>query len=178
MREGGREEGRIKESAFCASFALTGKTFSTMTVPSSNYYRVKPVPSLDDLSEGDVLQFKVSAGTESGAIDYHISVSDLDRGALHFNITFGEGGFKVESSAEEEQAQTPVQTPLLPPLPQGPISTPVTTPTPGEGQTLTPTSMPAVLPSEEEMGIPGFEAPIAIVSLFILFMLLDRRKRI
>ena len=41
------------------------------------------------------------------------------------------------------------------------------------------TPVPAVPPSEEEKGkrIPGFEAAYAIMVLFILFMLL-RRKRI
>ncbi|MCK4476201.1 MAG: hypothetical protein KAU16_05690 [Methanophagales archaeon] len=151
----------------------TGETFSTMTLPSSNYYRAKPAPSLDDVSEGDELQFKVSAGTESGVIDHRISASDLNRGALYFNITFGEreGEIKGEVSiAEEEPA-------LVPPLPQGPISTP--TPTPEEGQTPAPTSMPTMAPSEEEKGkgIPGFEAAYAMTGLLAMSYLILRRKR-
>ncbi len=66
----------------------------------------------------------------------------------------------------------------MPPLPQGPISTPVTTPTPEEGQTPTPTSMPAVLPSEEEKGIPGFEAAyaIAMIGLLAIFHLVLKKN--
>ena len=158
----------------------TGETFSTMTLSSSNYYRAKPAPSLDDVSEGDVLQFKVSAGTESGDIDYRISASDLNRGALQFDITFGErkGEIKGEVSIVEEE-QTPVQTPLLPPLPGGPISTPVTTPTPEEeGQA--PTTTPTTAPSEEgkDKGIPGFEAAYALIGLLaISYKLILRRKK-
>ena len=159
----------------------TDETFSTMTLLSSNYYRAKPAPSLDDVSEGDVLQFKVSAGTESGDIDYRITASDLNRGALQFDITFGEGGLKGKSVVEEEQ--TPVQTPLLPPLPGGPISSPVTTPTPAPeeeiGGTPTPTSTPTTAPSEEGKGkgIPGFEAAYALIGLLAISYLILRRKR-
>ena len=161
----------------------TGETFSTMTLASSNYYRAKPAPSLDDVSEGDVLQFEVTAGTESGDIEHHISASDLNRGALQFDITFGEGGLKGKSVVEEEQ--TPVQTPLLPPLPGGPISTPtpVTTPTPAPeeeiGGTPTPTSTPTTAPSEEGKGkgIPGFEAAYALIGLLAISYLILRRKK-
>jgi hypothetical protein len=135
----------------------TGETFSTMTLPSSNYYRAKPAPSLDDFSAGDVLQFSATAGHESGRIDLHISASDLNRGALYFNITFGESG--LEGTVE----QTPDQTPLRPPLPGGPgpiaTPTPITTPTPEEGG-LTPVPTPK--------GIPGFEAAYAIAMIGLL----------
>ncbi len=157
----------------------TGETFSTMTLASSNYYRAKPAPSLDDVSAGDVLQFEVSAGTESGVIDHHISASDLNRGALQFNITFSEreGEIKGEVSIAEEE-QTPDQTPLMPPLPGGPIATP----TPEGGQTPAPTAtpMPAVPPSEEGKGkgIQGFEAAYAIIgSIAISYKLILRRKK-
>ena len=163
----------------------TGETFSTMTLPTSNYYRAKPAPSLDDFSEGDVLQFKVTAGTESGDIDYRITASDLNRGALYFDITFSEreGEIKGEVSiAQEEQAQTPNQTPLLPPLPGGPgaIATPTATPEEGEG--LTPSATATMAPSEEEKGkgIPGFEAAstIAIIGVIaISYKLILRRKK-
>lgn len=152
----------------------TGETFSTMTLPSSNYYRAKPAPSLDDISEGDVLQFEVTAGTESGDIEHHISASDLNRGALQFDITFGErkGEIKGEVSIAEEE-QTPAQTPLLPPLPGGPISTPTPvttpTPTPEEGEGLTPVPTPK--------GIPGFEAAYALIGLLAISYLISRRKK-
>ena len=160
----------------------TDETFSTMTLASSNYYRAKPAPSLDDVSEGDKLRFEVTAGTESGVIDHRISASDLNRGALQFDITFSEreGEIKGEISIAEEE-QTPDQTPLLPPLPGGPIATPITTPTPEEGQTPAPTTTPAVPASEEEKGkgkgIPGFEAAYAMMALLILFMLLKEKRR-
>jgi len=151
----------------------TGKTFSTMTLASSNYYRVKPTPSLDAISAGDVLQFKVTAGTESRDIDYRISASDLDRATLQFNISFSEDGLKGESVAEEDQ--TPDQTPLLPPLPGGPG--PIATPTSEAVHTPTPTTP---LPEEkkgEANGIPGFEAAYAIAMISVISYLILRRKK-
>ncbi len=125
------------------------------------------------INVGDVLQFKVSAGTESGDIDYHISASDLNRGALQFNITFGErkGEIKGEISDAEEEPT------LVPPLPQGPITTPTPVVTP------TPTSTPTMAPSEEKKGegkgIPGFEAAyaIALIALIAISYLILRRKK-
>ena len=164
----------------------TDETFSTMTLASSNYYRAKPAPSLDDVSEGDMVRFEVTAGTESGVIDHRISASDLNRGALQFDITFSEreGEIKGEISIAEEEP-TPDQTPLLPPLPGGPISSPVTTPTPAPeeeigGGTPTPTSTPTTAPSEEGKGkeIPGFEAAYAIIGFIaISYILILRRKK-
>ena len=157
----------------------TGETFSTMTLASSNYYRAKPAPSLDDISEGDMLQFKVSAGTESGFVDYRISASDLNRGGLQFDITFGEGGLKGESVAQEEQ--TPDQTPPLPPLPggPGPIATPtlVVTPTSEERQTPTPTPTTPLPEEKKGEGIPGFEAAYAIIGSIAISYLILRRKK-
>ena len=146
----------------------TDETFSTVTLASSNYYRVKPAPSLDDISEGDVLQFEVTAGTESGVIDHRISASDINRGALQFNITFSEGGLKGESIVEEEQ------TPLVPPLPQVPI----TTPTPEEGGQA-PTATPTTAPSGEGKGkgILGFEAAYVIIGFIAVSYLILRRKK-
>ena len=159
----------------------TGETFSTMTLPSSNYYRAKPAPSVDDFSEGDVLQFTVSAGTESGVTDHHITASDLNRGALQFDITFSEREGEITgevSIAEEEQEQTPDQTPLLPPLPGGPQA-PTPTPTPEEGEGLTPA--PTMAPSEEKegegKGIPGFEAAYAMIGVIAISYLILRRKK-
>ena len=155
----------------------TGETFSTMTLPTSNYYRAKPAPSVDDFSVGDVLQFEVSAGTESGDIDYRITASDLDRGALHFDITFSEreGEITGEVSIAEEE-QTPDQTPLLPPLLGGPgaIATPTATPEEGEGLTPSATATPTPKP-----GIPGFEAAyaIAIIGVIAISYLILRRKK-
>lgn len=156
----------------------TGETFSTMTLPSSNYYRAKPAPSLDDFSEGDVLQFTVSAGTESGVTDHHITASDLNRGALQFDITFSEREGEITgkvSIAEEEQVQIPDQTPLLPPLPGGPQA-PTPTPTPEEGEGLTPSATATPTPKP---GIPGFEAAstIAIIGVIAISYLLLRRKK-
>jgi hypothetical protein len=161
----------------------TGETFSTMTLPTSNYYRAKPAPSVDDFSVGDVLQFEVSAGTESGDIDYHITASDLNRGALQFNITFSEREGEITgevSIAEEGQEQTPDQTPLLPPLPGGPQA-PTPTATPEEGEGLTPVATATMAPSEEEKGkgkgIPGFEAAYAMIGVIALSYLILRRKK-
>ncbi|HJH27493.1 MAG TPA: hypothetical protein C5S37_12210 [Methanophagales archaeon] len=145
----------------------TGETFSTMTLTSSNYYRAKPAPSLDDFSAEDVLQFSVTAGTESGIIDHHISASDLNRGALQFNITFSEGGLKGESIAQEEPT-------LMPPLPQGPISTPI--PTLEEGQIPAPTATMPPSEGEKGEGIPGFEAASAMIGLLAISYLILRRK--
>ena len=158
----------------------TGETFSTMTLPSSNYYRAKPAPSLDAINEGNMLRFEVTAGTESGVIDHRISASDLNRGALQFDITFSEreGEIKGKISIAEEE-QTPDQTPPMPPLPGGPTATPITTPTPEEeGQAPTATSTTPLLEEKKGKGIPGFEAAYAIIGLIaISYKLISRRKK-
>lgn len=51
-----------------------------------------------------------------------------------------------------------------------PVVTPGASPTPALVPTLTPTES-----SEEEKGVPGFEAPLAITMLLILFVLLRRK---
>ena len=131
----------------------TGETFSTITLSSSNYYRVKPVPLLEDeISEGDMLRFNVSAGAESVVIDHRITASEIGQG-LHLNISFGED--KIVGIVEQTQTQTPSST----------------TPTPAA---LTPTTPPV---SQEKKGIPGFEAASAIPGLLAVAYMMRRIKK-
>ena len=149
----------------------TGETFSTVTLPTSNYYRVKPMLSLDEVSEGDVLRFKVSVGTESVVIDHRITASDIERYGLHMNITFG------KDEIVDIAIQTP--TPPVPPLPfqasPSPSSPPTTAqaPAPTAEQT-SPT--PAFTQREEKRVIPGFGASSAIAGLLAYLIVAKEKK--
>ena len=156
----------------------TGETFSTVTLPTSNYYRVKPMLSLDEVSEGDVLRFKVSAGTESVVIDHRITASDIERYGLHMNITFG------KDEIVDIAIQTP--TPPVPPLPfqasPSPSSPPTTAQTPTAAQTPAPTAeqtspTPAFTQREEKRVIPGFGASSAIAGLLAISYLIVAKEK-
>ena len=78
-------------------------------------------------------------------------------------------------------ASTPTQTSVVTPSPvASPAVTPAASSTPAFVPTLTPALTPALTPtptesSEKEKGVPGFEAPLAIAVLLILFVLLRRK---
>ncbi len=135
----------------------TGDVLPVMTVPSSSYYMIKPALLQNEISEGDVLEFKSSAGTDSAVIEHRISASDLNNGALYLNITLGTAGTTTGSGVGD------------PPLPQAPtISTPDTTSTITPGPTSTEASPSA--PSRKKQ-TPGFEivpASAAMVACLVL----------
>ena len=135
----------------------TGAVLPVMTVPSSNYYQIKPALLQNEISEGDVLEFKASSGMESIVMEHRISASDLNSGALYLNITLGTAGTTTGSGVGG------------PPLPQAPtISTPDTTATITPGSTSTAASPQH--PSREKQ-TPGFEivpASAAMVACLIL----------
>ena len=65
----------------------TGKTFLTLTLPSSNYYRADPTPrSSDEVSENDLLRFTVGTDAGSAALDHSVTTSDMAFG-LFLNLT-------------------------------------------------------------------------------------------
>jgi len=72
----------------------TEKTFPTLTLQSSNYFRAAPTPSSDEVSEGDLLRFTVETDAGSAALDHHVTASDLAFG-LFLNLTVSEGGDSV-----------------------------------------------------------------------------------
>ena len=134
----------------------TGAVLSVMTVPSSNYYQVKPALLQNEISEGDVLEFKASGGTESTIIEHRISVSDLNSGALSIDITLGTA------------STTTVSGPGDPPLPQAPTISP---------GTATPTSTStSTLPDETQT--PGFEIVPALAAMIACLMWARRLGRI
>ena len=136
----------------------TGAVLPVMILSSSNYYQVKPAPLPDEISEGDVLEFKASAGTDSAVIEHSISASDLNNGALYLNITLG-----TDNTAT-------VSRPGDPPLPQAPTtSTQTITSTSTSTSASTPTS---TLPDEKQ--IPGFEI-VPALAIMIICLLLVRR---
>ena len=146
----------------------TGTVLPVMILSSSNYYQVKPAPLPDEISEGDVLEFKASAGTDLAVIEHRISASDLNNGVLYLNITLGTANIATGSGPGD------------PPLPQAPttstqtitstsIPTSVSTPMSTSIPTSTPTS---TLPDETQ--IPGFEI-VPALAIMIICLVLGRR---
>ena len=132
----------------------TGAVLPVMTLPSSNYYQAKPALLQNEISIGNVLEFKASDGTESIIIEHCISASDLNSGALYLNITLGTANTATGSGVGD------------PPLPQAPTTSPGTvTPT----STSTPIS---TLPDETHT--PGFEI-VPALAIIITYLVLGRR---
>ena len=138
----------------------TGAVLSIMTLPSSNYYQIKPALLQNEISEGDVLEFKASSGMESIVMEHRISASDLNSGALYLNITLGTASTTTGSGVGD------------PPLPHAPsISTPDTTATMTPASTSTGASSSA--PSQKKQ-IPGFEI-VPAFAIMITYLVLGRR---
>ena len=140
----------------------TGTVLPVMTLPSSNYYQTKPAPLLNEISENDVLEFRVSAGTDSVVIGHRITAFDLNSGGLYFNITFG----TVKTAAGNEVGD--------PPLPQAPATpTPetvaTTTSTPDTTATMTSTATSSSAPSREKQ-TPGFKIVPTSVAMIACMM--------
>jgi hypothetical protein len=131
----------------------TGAVLPVMTLSSSNYYQAKPAPQQNEISEGDVLEFKASAGTESAVIEHRISASDLNS-ALSIDITLG------------TTKTATVSGPGDPPLPQAPTISPGTA-TPTSTSTATST-----LPDETHT--PGFEI-VPALAIIIAYLVLGQR---
>ena len=135
----------------------TGDALPVMTVPSSSYYMVKPAPLQNEISEGDVLEFRASAGTESIVMEHRILASDLDSGALFLNITLGTVSTTTGSGAGD------------PPLPQAPtISTPDTTATITPASTSTAASPPTTSQEKQTRGFEIVPASAAIIACLLL----------
>jgi len=77
------------------------------------------------------------------------------------------------SAPASTSTSTPTQTSVVTPSPvASPAVTHAASPTPAFVPTLTPTPTES---SEKEKGVPGFEAPLAITMLLVLFVLLRRK---
>ena len=138
----------------------TGAVLPVMTVPSSSYYMVKPALLQNEISIGDVLEFRASAGTGSIVIEHRISASDLNNGALYLNITLGTVSTTTGSGVGD---------PLLPQAPT--ISAPDTTATMTPASTSTEASSSS--PSQEKQ-IPGFKI-VPVLAIIITYLVLGRR---
>ena len=139
----------------------TGDALPVMTVPSSSYFMVKPALLQNEISEGDVLEFRASARMDSAVIEHRISTSDLNNGALYLNITLGTVSTTTVSGVGD------------PPLPQAPtISTPDTTATTTPGSTSTEASSSS--PSQKKQ-TPGFEI-VPAFAIIITYLVLRRRS--
>ena len=92
----------------------TNRTFPTMTLPSSNYYRADPTPGLDEIAVGDLLRFTVDTGTGSATLDHSVTASDMACG-LFLNVTVSVGGNSV--AAITGSGQEPIVVPETTPTP-------------------------------------------------------------
>ena len=127
----------------------------------------------------DNLETEIGKLNKSKTIIVYCKSGDRSRTASE---TLAQHGFIVYNmlggiNAWEEKFATSIATPI-------PAETPVVTPSPAASPALTPatsptpTTSPILTPTpEEEKRIPGFEAPLAIMMLLIVFMLLRRKKR-
>ena len=80
----------------------TDRTFPTMTLQSSNYYRADPTPRSDEVNVGDVLMFTVGTGTGSATLNHSITASDIATG-IFLNVTVGVDGNSVAAITESGQ---------------------------------------------------------------------------
>ena len=161
----------------------TDRTFPTMTLQSSNYYRADPTPRSDEVNVSDVLRFTVGTGTGSVVFDRNITSSDIATG-IFLNVTVGIGGDNVAAITESGQESivvpetTPTLTPTVPLLPQ---ATPesqkslAATPTPESGPSPVSTRLTS---PEWETKAPGFGAVVgsAVIGLAAIFCLMLRRR--
>ena len=161
-----------------------GKTFPTMTLQSSNYYRADPMPASDAVSEGDLLRFTV--GTGSAALDHRVTESDLAFG-LFLNLTVSEDGDSVvaavtDSGAEGASIAVPAGAPE--PAVTSPAQdsaelqeTPAQTQTPRSSQESERASHePGPAYPGWERKVPGFGAAVTGLAM-VLCLMLRRRTR-
>ena len=132
----------------------TGAVLPVMTLPQSNYYQAKPALLQNEISIGDVLEFKASAGMESIVMEHRISASDLNSGALYLNISLGTAITATEAGAGN------------PPLPQVSTTRP---------STITPATTSTAFSSlPDEKNISGFEI-VPALAIMISCLVLGRR---
>ena len=104
---------------------------------------------IDELDKSKMIIVYCKSGSKSRTASETLAQHDF----IVYNM---EGGI----NAWKEKFATSIATPM-------PAQTPAASPTP--------TTSPILTPTPEE--IPGFEAPLAIMMLLILFMLLRRKRR-
>ena len=135
-----------------------------------------PLPELEnrigelDMSKTVIVYCK--SGSRSGTASETLA----QHGFIVYNMLDGINAWKekFDTSISTPKPVTPTLTPTL---------TSAVTPSPFVSPALTPTASPTPITSpvaiptpEEEKQIPGFEAPLAILILLILFMLLRKKK--
>ncbi|RKY70603.1 MAG: hypothetical protein DRQ24_08965 [Candidatus Latescibacterota bacterium] len=61
---------------------------NAMNNSSSNYYQL--VITSDDVSDGDTLRFEVTYGSESAAVEYNVTQTEVNAGGFGLDILFGD----------------------------------------------------------------------------------------
>lgn len=160
----------------------TSRTFPTMTLTSSNYYRADPTPQSDGVNVGDLLRFTVDTGTGSATLDHSITSSDIATG-IFLNVTVGVGGNSVAAiTSGQESIVVPGTTPAptVTPVPQSQQKSQSheslqESPKPESGPSPVSTRL-----TSPEWGtkVPGLGAVVgvAVISLAAIFYLILRRR--
>ena len=134
---------------------------------------------LDELDESKTIIVYCKSGSRSRTASETLA----QHGFIVYNMLDGLNAWKEKFATS---ASTPMPAPTLSPTlsPAGtlavtpsPVASPTLTPAASPSPTTSPTSPVTTPTPEEEKRIPGFEAPLAITMLLILFMLLRRKRR-
>jgi hypothetical protein len=163
----------------------TGKTFLTLTLPSSNYYRADPTPTSDEVSEGALLRFTVGTDAGSAALDHSITTYDMAFG-LFLNLTVSVDGGSVVAVTGSGTGGAPMAVPttgspapaMTPPAQEAGLQE-SSAQTPRSPQESEPTSQkPGPSSPEWEDKSPGFGAMfgIAVMGLAAVLCLMLRRR--
>ncbi|MCK4732861.1 MAG: hypothetical protein KAT65_10440 [Methanophagales archaeon] len=124
---------------------------------------------IDELDKSKTIIVYCKSGSRSGTASETLAQHDF----LVYNMLDGINAWK-------EKFATSIATPMPTETPATTLSPAVTTST-AVSPTLTPIASPSPITSpitpEEEKEIPGFEVPLAITMLLIVFMLLRRKRR-
>lgn len=114
--------------------------------------------------------------SKSGDRSRTASETLAQHGFIIYNMLGGINAWKEKFATS---IATPIPTPLLTPTPTSAVtSSPAASPALTPAASPTPITSPILTPTpEEERRVPGFEAPLTIMMLLILFMILRRKRR-
>ena len=130
-----------------------------------------PVSDLENRIDELDMSKEIIVYCKSGGRSRTASETLAQYGFFVYNMLGGINAWKKENFATSTATPMPAQTPL-------PTLSPTVTPSATPAASPSPITSPITTPTpEEEKRIPGFEAPLAIMMLLILFMLLRRISR-
>ena len=147
----------------------TKEEYSTENIPGAINI---PLPDLENrMTELDKSKTLI-VHDQSGGKSNTASDTLAQHGFIVYNMPGGIDAWKaIFATSTSTPAPTTTQTSVVTPSPvASPAVTPAASPTPAFVPTLTPTES-----SEKVKGVPGFEAPLAIAMLLVLFVLLRRK---